>query len=452
MAGSSASAKLPAGFETERHRETRRLAFLFAALYFVQGVGEPSTGLVAQPVRSLLTKTWGLSPQELSTFMFVLGLPWSIKPLFGLLTDFVPILGTRRKSYLILTSSIMAIGLLFASVAPLADKATSTLMLLLLLPTTGIAFGDVVTDGLMVEKGQPLGITGRLQSAQWTAVYTAGIMTGVVGGYLSQHGMQRVGFAICGSLALVTLVLAIFMVDEPRTSTLDRGSFKRALQALWQTARSKVVVAVGVFLFLLNFNPFSSDVLYVYMTQVLKLSDQFVGTLDSVQSVGSIVGCVVYGIYSTRVPFRWLIHGSIVLAIVATLAYLGLQGQVTAVVIAATVGFVLMLTTLIQLDLAARFVPVATAGTAFALLMSLSNFSVSLSSIVGGSFYERLAKSYGEHAAFHWLVVIGALFTAACWFLTVLLPDHDENAEKAAAEEDAEIARASGSGEVEGLA
>ena len=33
----------------------------FAALYFVQSVGDPTSGLVAQPVRSLL-KSWGESP------------------------------------------------------------------------------------------------------------------------------------------------------------------------------------------------------------------------------------------------------------------------------------------------------------------------------------------------------------------------------------------------------
>jgi len=34
--------------------ERRRLLFVFGALYFVQGVAEPTEGLIAQPVRSLL--------------------------------------------------------------------------------------------------------------------------------------------------------------------------------------------------------------------------------------------------------------------------------------------------------------------------------------------------------------------------------------------------------------
>lgn len=176
-----ASGELPGGYLTERQRATRKLGILFAALYFVQGAGEPSTGLVAQPVNSLL-RSWNLSAGDMAMFTFWLGLPWSIKPLFGLLTDFVPIAGTRRKSYLILTSLMMSVGLLMAAFFPLESGDTTTLMLLLLMPTVGIAFGDVVTDGLMVEKGQPLGITSRLQSIQWTAITVAGLGTGALAG------------------------------------------------------------------------------------------------------------------------------------------------------------------------------------------------------------------------------------------------------------------------------
>lgn len=41
-------------------RDTRALAPLFGAMYFIQGIAEPTEGLIAQPVRSLL-KTWGHS-------------------------------------------------------------------------------------------------------------------------------------------------------------------------------------------------------------------------------------------------------------------------------------------------------------------------------------------------------------------------------------------------------
>ena len=76
---------------------------------------------------------------------------------------------------------------------------------------------------------------------------------------------------------------------------------------------------------------------------------------------------------------------------------------------------------MVQLDLAAQCVPPAVAGTAFALLMSLSNFGTQLSTAVGGSLYERGKVAWGTHLSFQALVAVGAATTAACWLLTPVL-------------------------------
>jgi hypothetical protein len=60
---------------------------------------------MAQPVRTLLG-TWGRSVPEVATFSARLAIPWALKPLYGLLSDFVPLAGSRRKGYLIVTSAV----------------------------------------------------------------------------------------------------------------------------------------------------------------------------------------------------------------------------------------------------------------------------------------------------------------------------------------------------------
>jgi hypothetical protein len=60
------------------------------------------------------------------------------------------------------------------------------LLLLLLLPSAvTIVFSDAVIDA-MIAAGQPRGMTGRLQSIQWTSMYAATIVTSIAGGALSQ--------------------------------------------------------------------------------------------------------------------------------------------------------------------------------------------------------------------------------------------------------------------------
>jgi hypothetical protein len=116
-----------------------------------------------------------------------------------------------------------------------------------------------------------------------------------------------------------------------------------------------------------------------------------------------------------------LLHLSIATGVVATLAYWGLAGWWSAVVISFFVGFTYMTGTLVQLDLAARVCELQTAGTTFALLMSLTNLAVSLSMIVGGRIYERLAAGTDHSFAFHTLVGLGALFTSFCWLLVPVI-------------------------------
>jgi hypothetical protein len=80
----------------------------------------------------------------------------------------------------------------------------------------GIAFGDVLVDALMIETGQPLGLTGRLQSAQWTAANAAMLLTGVVGGYVSAIGRPDGALLFCAALWGVSLLLAYrFAQDAP---------------------------------------------------------------------------------------------------------------------------------------------------------------------------------------------------------------------------------------------
>jgi MFS family permease len=404
-----------------------RLALLFGFIYFVQGVGEPTEGLIAQPTRSLL-RDFGLGADQIAGFMLIVGLPWYLKPLLGLLTDFVPLLGSRRKSYLLLATLMAGIGLIVAGTLELPADATGTLMLVLLVPCAGVALADVVADALMIEKGQPLGLTGRLQSVQWGSLYAAGILTGVAGGILSERGLQQLGFLLAGAFSLLSFVLAWRLLDREPAVRPDAGRARETLKLTLGAIRNGYVLPVALFLLLLNFNPFSADVLYVHLTGALGIGESLVGMTYSVGSAAAIAGAIVYGVLAPRFGVRSIVRLSLVAMVVSSLSYLALSGSVSALVIAAFVGFAYMLTTLAQLDLAARYCPAAAAGTVFALLMALSNLSLSLASRVGGGWYESWATRFGSERAFDALVVIGAACTAACWLAVLILPRGDEPA------------------------
>jgi len=405
------------------------LGALFGLLYFVQGIVDPTDGLLSQPVKSLL-RNWGYSAASTAWFIAILSIAWTIKPLYGLLADFVPFAGSQRRGYLLLTTAVATISLTTLYFVPLSSERALLLLLLLLPAAVAIAFSDVVIDAMMVTAGQRRGVTGRLQSIQWASMYAAMILTGVIGGALSQAGMQQLGFLIAGLSCAVSLLTIWRLVRESRSATTAvansslRGAkftWRRPLVEMVKTLRQPGIAAIGAFLFLWNFNPFSSTVLYYYSIEALRFSEQFVGSLGAWHAIGLLSGSILYGVICRMISIPWLIHGSIVTGILATIGYWGYRDASSGVLISLGVGVVYAIGSLIQLDLAARVCRPETAGTTFALLMSLTNLSAALSQGIGGWIYETMVAWWGYLLAFQILVAVGALFTAGCWLLLPFL-------------------------------
>lgn len=387
------------------------LAAFFAVMYFVQGLGDPTSGLIAQPVRSLL-KSWGETPATIAGFMALLALPWTLKPLFGLLSDYVPLLGYRRRSYLLLATASAAIGLFALWLLPMPAGSLWLLMTCLLLPTIGIAFGDVLVDALMIERGQPLGLTGRLQSVQWAAAYLALLLTGVTAGYLAAHGLQQTAFLLCAVLWAGSFLLAWLFARESLSASAPH-SFAAVRAAL----RVPGLLGIMGIQFLWSLNPLWVSVLYLHIADALGFGEQVYGNTYSLFSAGCVLASLAYAIYCRRIRLGVLLNLSIIAGIIANLVYWQMTTPLQAYAISVVAGWAYMTGMLIQLDLAARVVPVALAATLFALIMAVTNFAASISEAFGGYLYEMLQVDFSEPVAYRAVVFLSMLFAASCWLL-----------------------------------
>ena len=109
-------------------RQISRLMLFFALVYIVEGLGQTG-GLTAQPLNYFLKQVYGWSPVQVTAYLTVLNLPWIIKPVYGIVSDFVPLFGYRRKAYLILANAA-ATGAYF-SVARITAPGPLVFVLLL---------------------------------------------------------------------------------------------------------------------------------------------------------------------------------------------------------------------------------------------------------------------------------------------------------------------------------
>lgn len=129
--------------------QTRPEMRAVSLVYLVQGLGRFSN----LAVFVFLKDGAGLEPPVVAAVTSVTKLPWVIKPLYGFLSDAVPLWGYRRKSYLLLCGLASATALLCLSTAPY----TAYSVLLFLTPSAAaVAFSDVVADSLVVEAAREL--------------------------------------------------------------------------------------------------------------------------------------------------------------------------------------------------------------------------------------------------------------------------------------------------------
>jgi predicted MFS family arabinose efflux permease len=151
---------------------------------------------------------------------------------------------------------------------------------------------------------------------------------------------------------------------------------------------------IGAFLFLYYFSPGFGTPLYFELTDTLKFSQGFIGILSAVSAVGWIAGGMLYRFQLWRLPRRHLLNLSLVLGVVGTLAYLGLVGPVSAVLIYLFMGIASMVANVATLSLAAEVCPKGAEGFTFAALMSVINLATPLSDTIGAVLYEHVFASH----------------------------------------------------------
>jgi predicted MFS family arabinose efflux permease len=391
-----------------------RLLLFFALVYVVEGLGQ-IVGLISQPLNYYLKEVQGWTPVQVTAFVTVFNLPWIIKPVYGLISDFVPLFGYRRKSYLII-ANVAAIGGYFW-VTRLT--APSDLAIALMITAYAMAISSTLCGGVLVENGQRLNESGTFVNAQWLWFNIAAMAAAVIGGELVQHlapaSALHIAAAIVAVAPFAVIIGTVLLIPEKKTSVNVQG-MKDTLHGLVSTFRRRELWIVAAFIFLYYFSPGLSTPLYYHMTDDLKFSQAYIGVLGSISSAGWVAGALLYRRFFGDLVLRHLLYLSIALGTVTTAAFLLLSSETSAAIIYLCSGFSAMLATVATLTLAADFCPPRAEGFSFAVLMSIINFANTLADNVGSFLYSHLF-----HNTLPPLVLISAAFTAFAFVLVPLL-------------------------------
>lgn len=386
----------------------------FALVYVVEGLGQTG-GLIAQPLNYFLKQVYGWTPVQVTAWLTILNLPWIIKPVYGIVSDFVPLFGYRRKAYLVVANAVAAGAYLW--VARIA--APHQLILVLLLTAYAMAISSTLCGAVLVENGQRLRASDRFVNQQWLWFNIAAMGSAFIGGelvqYLSPTGALHAAAAIIAVAPLMAIFGALFLIDET-PSRLDLAELKNTFRALLAVFTLKELWIIGLFLFLYYLNPGFGLPLYYFMTDTLKFSQSYIGILGAINSGGWIIGALFYRRLLDGMTSKRLLNLSILLGTVTSAAYLLLSGEVSAAIINLFSGAAGMVAFVATLSLAADYCPKRAEGFAFAALMSLLNLSSAVSNNIGSFLYEHVF-----HNRLAPLIVVSAASTAVIFVLVPLL-------------------------------
>jgi hypothetical protein len=78
----------------------------FVTFFILQNINHGLWIIAVLAVKDYYKEYLGLDPGEMAIYISIIHIPWSFKIIYGLISDNVPLFGTRRKSYLIIMGII----------------------------------------------------------------------------------------------------------------------------------------------------------------------------------------------------------------------------------------------------------------------------------------------------------------------------------------------------------
>jgi folate/biopterin transporter len=387
-------------------------------VYFVQGI----LGLARLAVSFFFKDELGLSPAEVSSLLGIVAIPWIIKPVFGFISDGLPIFGYRRRPYLILSGILGAAA--WVSLATVVHTPMAAVGAIAL-SSLSVAVSDVIVDSLVVERArvESQAEAGSLQSLCWGTSAVGALITAYFSGWLLEHFTTRTVFWITATFPLIVSAVAWLIAETPVNTSAqvdgkqysNWGTVKTQIKQLRSAISQKAIWLPTAFIFIWQGTPTADAAFFFFTTNELGFEPEFLGRVRLVTSIASLIGVWTFQRFLKSVPFRVIFGWSTVLSAVLGMSMLLLVTHANRTLGIDdrwfSLGDSLVLTVMGQiaympiLVLAARLCPPGVEATLFALLMSVSN----LASVFSYQFGALMMRWFGitqDNFDLLWLLVL----------------------------------------------
>lgn len=398
-------------------------------IMFVEGMG----GIAALAISYYFKDDMKVDPATLSTIQSIAAFPWCLKPVFGFISDGFPILGFRRKPYIMMGGFIGALSwFLFAG----AVNSVWGGFLCMVMSNIGIAMANVIAEALIVERsrGEEQHYASTLQSIIWGSFSLAGVISAFLSGWLIKYISYKSTFAIAGVFPL-TLIFCALLIEEKAHAAVKFDIIKSQAKQLINTMLLPNILRPCIFIFLLNGTPSSGSTWFYFYTDVLKFDSEFIGLIGTVGSIAQLAGVFLFQSTLTRAHYRSILLWSTIASCVLGLTNLivvfrwnlhwGIPDGFFMLGESAIGSVVGWINTMPVLVLAARLCPNGMEATMYALIMSINNLGGVVGALTGSVVTNMLGVTAKHLENFWLLVLICNLTTLLPLLLIKWIPEED---------------------------
>ncbi|KAF2930515.1 hypothetical protein DAI22_05g141800 [Oryza sativa Japonica Group] len=295
--------------------------------------------------------------------------------------------------------------------------------------SAGAAVADVTVDALVAQNSithQPL--AADMQSLCGFSSSVGALLGFSISGLLV-HSIGSQGALGLLSIPSALVFLAGVLLKERRVTDFDykqvHRKFYKAIQSMGATLNLSLDIQAGMF--------------YWYTDPIVGpgFSEEFIGLVYSVGSIGSLLGVLLYQISLKDYPFRGVLFWGQVLSSLAGMLNLimvtrlntriGIPDYVFAVIDNSVSQMVGRLKWLPLLVLCSKLCPPGIEGTFYALLMSIQNAGLLMSGWWGGLMLHLLNVTRTEFSNLWVAVLIRNLSRLLPLMLLFLVPQSDQN-------------------------
>lgn len=440
------------GFRELVHRPVNWLRMLVRELHWtfilgvviVYGVSQGlGVGLSRVSTQYYMKDEQKLQPSEAQVYFGLIQIPWIVKPLWGLLTDTVPVLGFRRRPYFVFAGSLLVVSMIWLSLHKhlLLIMASISLMA----GSAGIAIADVTIDACVTQNSiSHPSLAGDMQTLCGLSSSIGALIGFSVSGFfvhlLGPRGVYGL-LSIPGGL----VIMVGMMMKETRIHNFDyrrvNEKFLDASKAMGAALKLRDVWRPCLYMFLslaLSLNV-HGGMFYWYTDAETgpSFSQEAVGSIFSVGAAGSLLGVLLYQNVFKNHPFRkvlfWaqLLYGaSGLLDLVFVLRFnleIGIPDYLFVVIdecVSLMIGRIKWMPLLV---LSSKLCPSGVEGTFFALLMSIDHVGILSSSWAGGLLLKMLNVTRTQFDNLWLAIVIRSILRLTPIGLLFLVPKGDPN-------------------------